>query len=176
MGGRKVIITGGAGFIGSNTARSFSDDGDHVVVFDDLSRHGTEVNLSWLHKNTNVSFCRGDVRSYDDVKSLFDHHPDAEAVIHLAAQTAVTSSVRDPRVDFEINALGTLNVLEAIKKTKRPPVLIFSSTNKVYGDMESVEVVEESTRYSYADLPRGISEAQPLDFYSPYGCSKGAAN
>jgi len=173
---QKFLITGGAGFIGSNYVSRLVGRGERVAVFDNLSRRGAEVNLRWLRETYGENafdFIQGDVRNFDQIKSVA---ADADVIVHLAAQVAVTSSVTCPREDFEINALGTFNVLEAARLAGRKPLVIYSSTNKVYGGMEDVAVVEEPTRYRYADLPAGVSEDRPLDFHSPYGCSKGAGD
>ena len=177
----KIIVTGGAGFIGSNAASRYLKRGDDVVVIDDLSRPGVDRNLAWLEAQTKegrgkLTFLKIDIRKADDIERAFQKHADAGAVIHLAGQVAVTTSVIDPRTDFEINALGTLNVLEGARKAKMKAPFIYSSTNKVYGGMEDVGVVENEGRYVYRDLPNGVSETRGLDFHSPYGCSKGAAD
>ena len=172
----KYLVTGGAGFIGSNYAHRLIARGDSVVVYDNLSRRGTDANLTWLrdtHGHGAFSLVVGDVR---DGPSLARAAAGADVVVHLAGQTAVTTSVADPRSDFETNALGTFNALEAARLNTPHPTLIYSSTNKVYGCMEDACVVERSTRYEYRDLPHGVSEKQPLDFHSPYGCSKGAGD
>jgi CDP-paratose 2-epimerase len=169
-----LLITGGAGFIGSHLAKYFSDRGDRIAVFDNLSRHGSDWNLRWLEERIPaLEFIRGDVR---DAAAITRAAQGREAIFHLAAQVAVTTSVTDPREDFEINALGTFNVLEAARASKGNPIVIYSSTNKVYGGMEAAKVVEEPTRYRLADLPLGVAEDWPLDFHSPYGCSKGAGD
>lgn len=171
-----VLITGGAGFIGSNVASALLSDGIPVTIYDNLSRPGSQHNLTWL-KNThgaqNVVLRRGDIR---DAQQTREALADADVIIHLAGQVAVTTSVQHPRDDFDINALGTFNVLEAARLSGRNPIVIYSSTNKVYGGMEDLVVVEEATRWSYRDVPRGIDEQRPLDFHSPYGCSKGAGD
>ena len=172
----KILITGGAGFIGANAAHRFSEDGHEVVVFDNLSRRGAEANLRWLQQNASVASIWGDIRNPDDLQAAFREHPDVGVVLHLAAQTAVTTSVRDPREDFEVNALGTFNLLEAVRASACDPIFIYASTNKVYGGMEEIAIEEGPTRYAYRDLPGGIPESQGLDFHSPYGCSKGAAD
>ncbi len=170
-----MLITGGAGFIGVNTASHFSDQGWHITVLDNLSRRGTEDNLRWLRERTDVGFEKIDIRNADAMAgALGNNRPDV--VLHLAAQVAVTTSVTDPREDFEINALGTFNVLEAIRQKSPESFLINASTNKVYGKMDDVAVVERNGRYEYRDLTAGCSENQQLDFYSPYGCSKGVAD
>ena len=170
------FITGGAGFIGSNYVARLLERGECVTVYDNLSRAGAERNLAWLRSRFGpnaFTLIRGDVRDADLLASSLG---DADVVVHLAAQVAVTTSVEDPRTDFEINALGTFNVLEAVRQSPKRPMVIYASTNKVYGGMEDVKIVEEQTRYRYADLPFGVPESQPLDFHSPYGCSKGAGD
>jgi len=171
-----ILITGGAGFIGTNLASHFLSKNVDVVILDNLARVGTASNLDWLratHGDRHLTHVRADVRDADAVARVVDR---AEVVFHLAAQVAVTSSVEDPRLDFETNALGTFNVLEAARLSGHRPTIVFTSTNKVYGGMKGPAVVQEETRYRYRDLPDGISEDQLLDFHSPYGCSKGAAD
>ncbi|MBI2976529.1 MAG: GDP-mannose 4,6-dehydratase [Chloroflexi bacterium] len=168
-----VLITGGAGFIGCNWAARLMRGGHPVTVFDNLSRQGTPANLEWLKTQGPVNFVRGDVR---DAAALAEAAKGQQAVYHLAAQVAVTTSVVNPREDFEVNALGTFNALEAARASGTQPVVVYASTNKVYGGMEDVGVTEEATRYRYSDLPHGLPESQPLDFHSPYGCSKGAGD
>ena len=169
-----TLVTGGAGFVGSNLVHSLLHDGRDVTIFDAFSRPGSERNLAWLssqHRNGHLRCIQGDVRDFDALRAAAR---DADVIYHFAAQVAVTSSVADPRTDFEINALGTLNLLESARLSGRHPIVVFTSTNKVYGGMEDVAVVGGETRYEYRDFPHGISESQPLDFHSPYGCSKGA--
>jgi len=173
---RHYLITGGAGFIGSNYAARLLARGQRVTVYDNFARRGAEVNVRWLEEQAPrgaLRVVRGDVR---DAALLTALTREADVVVHLAAQVAVTTSVRDPRLDFEVNALGTFNVLEAARLAPQPPIVLYASTNKVYGGMEEVPVVEEATRYRYASLPYGVPETQPLDFHSPYGCSKGAGD
>ena len=170
-----ILITGGAGFVGSNLANALLTDGCSVTVLDSLVRPGTERNLEWLrarHPRT-LTFIRGDVR---DAEAVTEACADADVVYHLAGQVAVTTSVENPRADFQVNALGTFNVLEGARVGGRKPVVVFTSTNKVYGGMEDVEIRRGPTRYVYRDLPSGVPESRPLDFHSPYGCSKGAAD
>jgi CDP-paratose 2-epimerase len=170
------LLTGGAGFIGCNAADHYLTEGRRVTVLDNFSRPGTEANLRWLRSRhgDRLSVLRADVRTDRDV--LQRAVEEAEVVIHLAAQVAVTTSVTDPRADFEINALGTFNVLEAVRASRSRPIVLYSSTNKVYGKMAGVGVEERGGRYAYRDLPTGVAETQPLDFYSPYGCSKGTGD
>src|SRR5215213_645887 len=168
---KHCMITGGAGFIGSNLADRLLRLGHSVTVFDDLSRAGTKLNLEWLRAEHGdaLQFVRGDVRDSRAVSRAVDA---AEVVYHLAGQTAVTTSVSDPRGDFETNALGTLNVLEAARHSRADPIVVYASTNKVYGDLGTAQVVEQATRYAFSDLPHGVNEEQPLLFRSPYACSK----
>lgn len=172
---RKILVTGGAGFVGSNLVNRLIEQGDEVTIFDNLSRKGTEKNIVWLKEKfgTQLQLIQGDVRNYQQVT---DAVKEKEIIFHLAAQVAVTTSLANPREDFEINALGTLNVLEAARLSFPKPIIIFTSTNKVYGGLEDVAVIEQRKRYSFRDCPQGISENQPLNFHSPYGCSKGAAD
>jgi CDP-paratose 2-epimerase len=172
----KTIITGGAGFIGANAAGRYLQRGQHVVVIDNLSRDGVRKNLEWLKPQGALEFIELDIRNSDELARVFRQHRDADRVLHLAAQVAVTTSVRDPREDFEINALGTFNVLEALRLARMDAPIVYSSTNKVYGEMTSVGVVETDGRYAYESAPFGVSEQHNLDFHSPYGCSKGAAD
>jgi len=173
---RKALVTGGAGFIGSNLISRLLKDGWQIVLVDNLSRSGAEENLEWLRSQGALEFSKTDIRDYEALKRILKKHNDLDVVFHHAAQVAVTTSVTNPREDFEINALGTFNVLEAIRETNQRPVVFYASTNKVYGAMDEVAIVEEPTRYEYRDLPRGVAENCPLDFHSPYGCSKGAAD
>lgn len=175
---KPILITGGAGFIGSNLAHRLLSAGHRVRLLDNLSRMGVEKNLQWLMETHGdlVDIEVPDVRNFSILKQAVK---DASQVFHFAAQVAVTSSLVDPRDDFEINAGGTLNLLEAIRATENPPPLVFTSTNKVYGNLADVDFTTESTRYAPADSSireRGIAENRPLDFHSPYGCSKGAAD
>lgn len=177
----RILTTGGAGFIGCNIAKRFLDEKANVIIIDNLSRPGTEKNLNWLKNcsnNNNLTFIKGDIRNRQLMDLLFNR-PDLgkiDIVFHMAAQTAVTTSVVNPREDFEINALGTFNLLEAVRNSKQRPIIINASTNKVYGEIESIKVKEKKTRYEYDSLPYGVSENMPLDFFSPYGNSKGAAD
>ncbi len=171
-----TLITGGAGFIGSNYASRCISRGDKIIIFDNLSRAGSKRNLAWLedtYGKGSFDLVVGDVRDANAIQAAARN---ANRILHLAAQVAVTTSVTDPRNDFEINAQGTFNTLEAARLSGNKPGFLFSSTNKVYGGMENVRVVEKETRYDYADLPEGASEDQLLDFHSPYGCSKGCGD
>ena len=173
-----VLITGGAGFIGTNLADRLLSAGQRVLIFDNLSRAGVRTNLHWLQTQypDNVEVQVADIRDADAVSHAVER---ADAIYHFAAQVAVTTSLDDPVQDFEINTRGTLNVLEAMRRRRRAPPLVVTSTNKVYGALEDVELTRHAQRYVpvSADLrSRGISESRSLDFHSPYGCSKGAAD
>lgn len=173
---KRILIIGGAGFIGCNLAHYFVNKGREVTVLDNFSRQGTQRNIEWL-KSTISSTLRvvhGDIRF--DQEKLQKEISKSDVVYHLAAQVAVTTSIENPREDFEINALGTFNVLEALRLSSRRPPFIFSSTNKVYGGMKDIKVTEANNGYRFIECPLGIPETRPLDFYSPYGCSKGAAD
>jgi len=178
LGRRPILVTGGAGFIGSNLADRLAREGHNVLVYDALARPGVERNLAWLKKRhpQRISSVTADIRDEDAVAQAAR---DAQAVFHMAAQVAVTTSLVEPREDFDINVRGTLNVLDAVRgRAERIPV-IFASTNKVYGDLADVALDKTNDAY----LPRdpairaaGIGEGRPLDFHTPYGCSKGAAD
>lgn len=172
----KIIITGGAGFIGSNAASRFLGRGHHVIIVDNLAREGVRQNLEWLSPQGRLEFIQQDIRAASEIENVFLRHRDADRVLHLAAQVAVTTSVTSPREDFEVNALGTFNILEAMRRAEMQAPVIYSSTNKVYGEMTDLGVVEKNGRYAYGTLPQGVSEERSLDFHSPYGCSKGSAD
>lgn len=176
MGERNyTLITGGAGFIGSNLAHALLREGEHVVVADNFSRDGVQHNAHWLRREhgERVRLENVDVRDAARLGALVR---DARQVFHLAAQVAVTTSVDDPVHDLQTNLLGTFHLLEAARRAPEPPPVLFTSTNKVYGGMEDVPVALAAGAYRYADGRGGIDERQPLDFHSPYGCSKGAAD
>lgn len=172
----KYLLTGGAGFIGSNYVHRLLQRGENVIIYDNLSRLGARANLGWLEQEFGKETMQVVVADVVDAGSLAAAARDADVIVHLAGQVAVTTSVMQPRADFEANALGTFNALEAARLSGRNPVFIYASTNKVYGEMENVGLIEEATRWRYADLEYGCTETQPLDFHSPYGCSKGAGD
>ncbi len=176
--GRKpVLITGGAGFIGSNLAHRLLSAGQPVLIYDNLSRPGVERNVEWLH-STHGNLLRVEAADVEDAPTLRRAAREASRVFHLAAQVAVTTSLADPVHDFEINARGTLNLLESLRALPNPPPLLYTSTNKVYGDMADVELRVIGSRYEPADSElrqHGFGEWRPLHFHSPYGCSKGCA-
>ncbi len=178
-GAQTILITGGAGFIGSNLAQRFlAEPNTRVRVFDNLSRRGVEHNVAWLRSlrgaGSRLEIIEGDVRN---AKAVTQAVRDVSEIYHLAAQVAVTTSIDAPEADFEINALGTLRVLEAARRSPRKPFLLYTSTNKVYGSLEGIPVHVHDDRYE-ADQPgfEGVTEHEPLDFHSPYGCSKGTAD
>jgi CDP-paratose 2-epimerase len=177
-GGGPVLVTGGAGFIGSNLADRLASDGHEVIVFDALMRPGVERNLAWLkaRHGAKIVSVQADIR---DKRAVTDAVHDARAVFHMAAQVAVTTSLMDPVEDFEINVGGAINLLEAVRRRDVGVPVIFASTNKVYGDLADVplELAGDAYRPSDPDLRvRGVGEGRPLDFHTPYGCSKGAAD
>ena len=173
-----TLITGGCGFVGTNLAHRLLSQGEPVMVFDNLSRPGVERNLEWLQA-THGDLLQVKVADVREPAAVRDAVRRASRVFHFAAQVAVTTSLSDPVEDFDINARATLNVLEAIRGTLHKPPLFFTSTNKVYGGLEDVRMVEEPLRYAPRTeriATHGISEKRPLDFHSPYGCSKGTAD
>lgn len=173
---KHYLVTGGAGFIGSNYVQRLLWRGEKVTIYDNFSRGGAPRNLEWLKAefgDNTFGVMVGDVR---DASRITEAAASADVIVHLAGQVAVTTSVTNPRDDFESNALGTFNVLEAARASGRKPIVIYASTNKVYGGMEDVELFEEPTRWRYKDLVGGCPETQPLDFHSPYGCSKGTGD
>jgi CDP-paratose 2-epimerase len=175
---RHTLITGGAGFIGTNLADRILSDGGRVLVFDDLSRDGVEENLRWLTERHGDA-CAVEIADVRDRRAVARAVAHAGRVFHLAAQVAVTTSLDAPVHDAAVNLEGTMNLLEAARACRRPPTLLFASTNKVYGGLEDVALAERATRYEPVDpaiAARGIGEQRPLRFCTPYGCSKGAAD
>jgi len=171
----KYLITGGCGFIGSNLAAEVLKRGEELIVFDNLFRFGSSQNLEWLKKQGEFKYYPYDIRNNNDVETVIKEvKPDY--VFHLAGQVAMTTSIANPRLDFEVNALGTFNLLDAIRKYSPETVVLYSSTNKVYGDFSDLTFEETDTRYICKEYPNGFPESITLDFHSPYGCSKGAAD
>ncbi|MFZ5376487.1 MAG: GDP-mannose 4,6-dehydratase [Patescibacteria group bacterium] len=171
----KYLISGGCGFIGVNFALKLLELGQQLIIVDNLSRRGSRNNLALLKSlSSDIEFFELDIARDNQILARLVER--VEVVFHLAGQVAVTSSIQDPRNDFQANLLGTFNILEACRLAKKPPILIYASTNKVYGGMEQIKIVKKRNRYQYRDLPTGITENEPLDFHSPYGCSKGAAD
>ena len=171
----KLLINGGCGFLGSNLASHGILNGYEVTVFDNLSRYGASSNLDWLRSLGGFSFVHGDTRNKNDVETVIKEGQ-FDAVFHLAGQVAMTTSIANPYKDFEINTMGAVNVLDSIRKYSPQTAVFFSSTNKVYGDLEQYTYEETATRYICREFPKGFDESVPLDFRSPYGCSKGAAD
>ena len=172
---KRILITGGAGFVGCNAARFFGARNWNVTVLDNLSRQGTDKNLTWLRDGTTFDFEHVDVRDRPAIDRVIANGR-FDAILHLAAQVAVTTSVIDPSTDFAVNAIGTFNMLDAIRLHSPESVFIFASTNKVYGKIAGAASELRGNQYAYVDRPHGIAETEPLDFLSPYGCSKGAAD
>jgi len=171
-----IAVFGGAGFIGSNAAARYLSEGNRVAVFDNLSRPGVARNIDWLKTLGDLDFTKEDIRSAEAVEKFFQDRVSFDLVIHVAGQTAVTRSLLEPREDFEANALGTINLLEALRARDKPTPLIYASTNKVYGELGNISLKEDATRWEFTDLPAGVPESMPLDFHSPYGCSRGAGD
>jgi CDP-paratose 2-epimerase len=172
---KRILITGGAGFIGCNAARFFATRNWNVTVLDNLSRRGGERNLRWLRDGATFDFEQVDIRNRTAVDRILAEGR-FDAVLHLAAQVAVTTSVIDPSTDFAVNALGTFHMLDAVRRHCPEAVFIFASTNKVYGKNIATDCELRGNRYAYRNRPYGISESEPLEFLSPYGCSKGSAD
>ena len=172
---RNHLITGGCGFVGSNIAARLIKEGEKVALLDNLSRFGSGHNLEWLRGLGSLDFIQCDTADSNALsKAVKGLRPDV--VFHLAGQVAMTTSVRDPFGDFRTNVLGTMNLLETLRMNAPEAVLLYSSSNKVYGSLAGVRLTEESTRYVAPDHPAGVDEHEPLDFRTPYGCSKGAAD
>ena len=171
----QLLVVGGCGFLGSNLAAYGIKEGYDVTVFDNLSRIGTLQNLEWLKSIGKFQYVHGDTRNRNDVDNVIQEGK-FDAVFHLAGQVAMTTSIADPYKDFQVNAMGTLHVLDAIRRYSPDTVMIFSSTNKVYGDLEQYHYKETEKRYVCTEWPEGFDETVPLDFRSPYGCSKGTAD
>ena len=171
----KILINGGCGFLGSNLASYAIEKGYELTVFDNMSRLGSDKNREWLNSLGNYTYIHGDTRVKNDVEQVI-REGQFDVIFHLAGQVTMTKSISDPYRDFQTNALGALNVLEAIRKYSPQTAIFFSSTNKVYGDLEQYSYTETDTRYICDQFPNGFDESVPLDFRSPYGCSKGCAD
>lgn len=171
----KLLITGGCGFLGSNLASDALARGDELVLFDNLYRNGSRENLPWLHAQGKFTFEHGDIRNQNDITRVIQLFK-PEAIFHLAGQVAMTTSIANPRMDFEVNVMGTHNLLEAVRLHAPDATVVYSSTNKVYGDLEQYTYTETESRYQCNEHPNGFDEQTQLDFHSPYGCSKGAAD
>ncbi len=171
----KYLITGGAGFVGSNLATEVLNRGDELIIFDNLFRHGSGQNLEWLKTKGQFKYYPYDIRNYNDVETVIKAtRPDV--IFHLAGQVAMTTSLQNPRLDFETNTVGTHNLLESVRKYSPESIILYSSTNKVYGDLDYLTYEETETRYKCMEFPNGFDESLKLDFTTPYGCSKGSAD
>ena len=175
----KILITGGCGFLGSNIAAHALSQDDEVLVIDALFRKGSIENKIWLEnqaRNNQLIIDCFDIADFERVNHFFEKYGPFEAIAHLAGQVAMTTSMSDPRRDFLTNVVGTFNLLEATRIYSPDAVFVYSSTNKVYGEIKHIRLEETATRYIAADFPEGFAPSFPLDFSSPYGCSKGAAD
>lgn len=171
----KYLITGGCGFLGANLASEVLAKDEELYIFDNLYREGAYKNLEWLRGKGDFKFIHADIRNWNDVENAIKSVK-PNVIFHLAGQVAMTTSLENPRMDFEVNALGSLNILESVRKYSPDSIVVYSSTNKVYGDLEYLNYREMDTRYIATDYPNGFGENLKLDFHSPYGCSKGAAD
>jgi len=172
---KRYLVTGGCGFLGSNLSCEVLKRGHELAVLDNLYRKGSEQNLEWLKTVGAFAYYKSDIRDHVEVdRVVLEFMPDV--VFHVAGQVAMTTSLENPRLDFETNTVGTFNLLEALKKHAPKACVIYSSTNKVYGDLEQFYYDESNSRYMIKEFPRGIPETIPLDFRTPYGCSKGGAD
>lgn len=171
----KYLVTGGCGFLGSNISSEILRQGHELVVFDSLYRFGSYQNLEWLQEQGEFEFIHGDIRNTNDVEKVISYHK-PDVIYHLAGQVAMTTSIADPRRDFEVNVCGSFNLLNAVRLYSPESAVIYSSTNKVYGDLEQFSYRETDTRYECVDRPNGFDESVSLDFHSPYGTSKGSAD
>ena len=171
----RYLITGGCGFVGSNLAAEVLKRGEELFVFDNLTRFGSSLNLDWLKKQGEFKYYPFDIRNNNDIETVIKEvKPDV--IFHLAGQVAMTTSIQNPRLDFETNTIGTHNLLEAVRKYSAQSIILYSSTNKVYGDLEYLTYDENTTRYLCREYPEGFDENLKLNFTTPYGCSKGAAD
>lgn len=171
----KILITGGCGFLGSNLAAKAIEQKDTVYIFDNLSREGSINNLTWLKSLGKITYAHGDIRNINEIyRCINSFKPDV--IFHLAGQVAMTTSIDDPASDHAINTTGTVNLLEAARQSTPDAIIIYSSTNKVYGDLHQYTYTETESRYICNEQPKGFNEDTPLSFSSPYGCSKGAAD
>jgi CDP-paratose 2-epimerase len=171
----KYLITGGCGFIGSNLAQEVLKNGDELIIFDNLSRRGSSLNFTLLQKQGSFKYYPYDIRNPNDVEVVIkEDKPDY--IFHLAGQVAMTTSISNPRLDYETNAIGTFNLIDSVRKYSPNSIILYSSTNKVYGDFYDLSFSESETRYICDEFPNGFPETIPLNFHSPYGCSKGCAD
>lgn len=171
----KYLITGGCGFLGSNISSELLRGSHELVIFDSLYRYGSSRNLDWLKTLGSFEFVHGDIRNRNDVARLISSHK-PDVIYHLAGQVAMTTSIADPLMDFEVNTMGSFNLLDAVRLYSPETIVVYSSTNKVYGDLEQYSYSETENRYLCTDMPNGFNESVSLDFHSPYGVSKGSAD
>ena len=175
----RVLITGGCGFLGTNLSKSFIDENNEVVIIDSFYREGSKENLNWLmnDKNSkNINVFSLDISNNESLRGVFIEKGPFDYVCHVAGQVAMTTSLKNPRIDMMTNIIGTFNLLEAVREFSPNAFFAYSSTNKVYGDLADLEYEEYDTRMSLKEYPKGIAETLPLDFSTPYGCSKGSAD
>jgi CDP-paratose 2-epimerase len=171
----RYLITGGCGFVGSNLAAEVLKQGEELFILDNLFRHGSAQNLEWLRTQGQFKYYPFDIRNNNDVETVIKEvKPDY--IFHLSGQVAMTTSIENPRLDFEVNNMGTFNLVDAVRKYSPNSVVMYSSTNKVYGDFEDLTFEESETRYTCKEYSNGFPESISLNFQSPYGCSKGAAD
>ena len=171
----KYLITGGCGFLGSNIASEVLKQGNELIVYDNLTRVGGNENLEWLKSLGDFKFYQENTNNFEKISAVIKNEK-PDVIYHLAGQVAMTTSIANPRLDFETNVLGSFNVLESVRQFSPDTVVVYSSTNKVYGDFEYLDYEETPTRYICKQYPNGFDEKVGLDFHSPYGCSKGAAD
>lgn len=171
----KYLITGGCGFVGSNLAAEVLRQGEELIILDNLYRHGSSDNLRWLQSLGQFKYYPFDIRNTNDVETAI-RETMPNYIFHLAGQVAMTTSIANPRMDFEVNTIGTFNLLDSVRKYSPDSVILYSSTNKVFGDFENLHFTETDTRYQCIEYPHGFPSDMALDFHSPYGCSKGAAD
>lgn len=171
----KFLVIGGCGFLGTNMATEILKKKYNLIIFDNLYKYGSEKNLNWLKKNSGFKYIHGDIRNRENIENIIKEQK-PEVIFHLAAQVTMTESIKNPKLDFEINALGTINVLDSVRKYSPESILIYSSTNKVYGDIRWVNYTETEKRFIAPDFPNGFPETIPLNFQTPYGNSKGCAD
>jgi len=171
----RFLITGGCGFLGSNLANHILGLKEDLIIVDNMSRFGSDLNIEWLKKMGDFKFYKQDVREFDTISSIIDNEK-PQVIFHLAGQVAMSSSIENPLLDFEVNAKGTLNILESVRRFSPDTIVFYSSTNKVYGELDYLNYIEEKTRYIAEGYELGFDESLKLDFNTPYGCSKGCAD
>lgn len=171
----KILVTGGLGFVGSNLCKHFAQDNEVIAIDNRYKSLGNYENYNLIHENDcKFEYC--DIRNTNDIEFLFNNYGGFDVILHMAAQVAFKCSVENPRLDFEINALGTFNLLEATRRLCPKAIFIYASTNQVYGELRDETIIEKTTRFDFVDLKEGVPESYPKDFLSPYGCSKGTGD